>query len=80
MNDFAAKVIKGLQANSATPGDISLVADSVKPDVSKGPNSSTSRIVEFQVNYPKSPKCGDRIRKIYNVGDDSPSSIAATSE
>eukprot|EP00966_Prymnesium_polylepis_P023951 551331-Prymnesium_polylepis.1 len=51
MNNFAAKVVKGLQDNSTTTATISLVDGTVKPATSIGPGNSTTRIGEFQVNY-----------------------------
>jgi hypothetical protein len=51
MNNFAAKVVKGLQDNSTTTATISLVDGTVKPATSTGPGNSTTRIGEFQVDY-----------------------------
>ena len=51
MTDFANKVVEGLQTNDPAH-TISLVANSVKPDTTKRPGSTTSRIGEFQVTYP----------------------------
>eukprot|EP00966_Prymnesium_polylepis_P026358 607918-Prymnesium_polylepis.1 len=53
MDDFAAKVVKALIQNHGSPAaNISLVIGSVRPDTSKGPLNTTTRIGEFQVNYP----------------------------
>ena len=52
MTDFANKIVDGLHANHCShAANISLVNDSVTPDTSKGPTSTTSRIGSFTVNY-----------------------------
>ena len=56
MTDFANKVVAGLKANDGIiAANISLVNGTVKPATNIGPSHSTTRIGEFEVNYPGHP-------------------------
>jgi hypothetical protein len=60
MNDFAIQVERALKANDNTnAANINLVTNSTKPATNIGPSHSTTRIGEFEVNYPSHPNVNE---------------------
>ena len=68
MTDFANKVVAGLKANDGA-AIINLVNGTVKPATNIGPSHSTTRIGEFEVNYPSHPDVNEIKVQFYEHHD-----------